>query len=96
MARGLDATADDADTSEPRCGWLANHRLRSAADAPLMADNAKAAGACAPAGKVRITPAVEDPAVIVTDAPVAPEKRTSIAACTEAESAALSGVVNVI
>ena len=95
---GVDATAGDADVACPaRLGWLANHTLlRSAADTPLMADCASAARACAPGGKVRLTPAVEDPGAMVTVALVAPGKRASIAACTVAESAAVSGFANMI
>ena len=95
-ARGVDATAGDADVTCPRLGWLAKIELRSADDTPVMAERAKAAWACAPAGKVRLTPAVDDPGVIVTVAPLAPGKRASIAVCTAAVAAAVSALANVI
>ena len=95
-ARGFDTTAANADATVPRLGWLANHRVRSAADAPLMADRARSICACAPGGKLRLTPAVDDPGVIVAVALVAPGKRASIAVCTAAVAAAVSALANVI
>jgi hypothetical protein len=61
-----------------------------------MVERATAAWDCAPAGKVRLTPAVDDPSVIVTVAPVAPGKRANNAACTAEVSVAVSGLANVI
>ena len=63
-----------------------------------MADWARSAAAtpCDPAGKVRLTVAVDDPDKMLTVAPLAPGKRASIEACTAAVSAALSGLEKVI
>jgi len=49
-----------------------------------MADWARSAAAtpCDPAGKVRLTVAVDDPDKMLTVAPLAPGKRASIADCT--------------
>jgi hypothetical protein len=44
-ARGFDAIADADRTSPARVGWLAKIELRSADDAPLMAERARAAWA---------------------------------------------------
>ena len=99
-----ETTAADADAGD-KLGVPAN-QLPIAADATpaaddtaaaLMADEAAAdaTAPCAPAEKVNLTPADVDPGAISTVA-VAPGKRASIAACTAAESAALSGLANVI
>ena len=42
-----------------------------------------------------LAPAVDEPGVIVTVAPLAPGKRKSSAACTTAVSLVLSGLANV-
>ena len=106
VADASDETATDADAGD-RLGVVVN-QLPIVDDAPpaeddaaaaaLMADEAAAADTvpCAPAGNVRLTPAVEDPAATSTVAAVAPGNCASIAACTAAESAALSGFANVI
>ena len=91
----MDTTGGDADVSCPRLGWVPNHKLRSADDAPLMADVARATWVCAPGGKIKMTTTVDDPGVMFTVMLVALGKRPSIAVCTAAVSAALNGVANV-
>ena len=61
-----------------------------------MVELANAVKDCAPAGKVRLTPAVDHPGVIVTVALVAPGKRANSAACTAEVSVAVSGLANLI
>ena len=95
-ARGFDAIADADRASPARVGWLAKIELRSADDAPLIAERARAAWARAPAGKIRLTPAVDDPGVMLSVALVALGKRASIAARTADVAAAVSGLANVI
>jgi hypothetical protein len=104
-AGAREATAVETDAGD-RFGVLANQLLIAtdatpAADdtaAALMADvaAAEATAPCAPTGKVSLTAAVVDPGAISTVTAIAPGKRESIAACTAAESAALSGLANVI
>ena len=105
-ADALDAAAADVDASDKLC-VLANHppmacNSGSAGDAApfaaLIADKApaEARAPCAPAGKVRLTPADVDPGAISTMAPVAVGNCASIAACTAAVSVPLNGLVNVI
>ena len=106
VADAHDATAGDVEVSD-RLGVLENQpsmacHAASAGDATpfaaLMADKAAAAATapCAPGGKVNLTPAEIDPGAISTVAAVASGNCASIAACTAAVSAALSGLANVI
>ena len=106
MVEASDETAVDVEASD-RLGVLANQPLMAshaasagyvAPFAALMADEAAAAAAapCAPAGKTRLTVADVEPGAMSTVTAVAPENCASNAACTVAESAALSGLVNVI
>ena len=74
---------------------MANHRLRSVGDAPVMADFARLAWVCAEPGKINVTSAVEDPNVRFTMALLAPGKRAIIAVFTAALSTALNALANV-
>ena len=104
MGAALDATAAEVEASD-RLGVLANQppidsKAGSAVEvapfAALMADKAAAAttAPCAPTGKARLTVTEADPGALSTET-VAPGYCASIAACTAAVSAALSGLANV-
>ena len=106
MTDALDATAGDVEASD-RLGVLANQlpmacHAGSAGDvapfAALNADEAAAAATapCAPAGKARLTLADIDPGAMSTMVADALGNCASNAACKEAVSAAVRGLVNVI